>query len=116
VATVVSRYRRLGELLLPDFYFRTGRSAGNSTARARGACYAVEYAQDGPSCRYERSQHATDWRSHGNPYRLESFKISNDPEIAEELEDVIGRYLNPPDHALALCKDEKSQIRALDPT
>jgi hypothetical protein len=50
------------------------------------------------------------------PYRLESFKISNDPEFAEELEDVIGRYLNPPEHALGLCMEEKSQIRALDPT
>ena len=57
------------------------------------------------------------WHSHGlKPHRIESFKISNDPEFAEKLEDIVGLYLNPPEHALVLCVDEKSQIQALDRT
>src|SRR5579884_1002192 len=57
------------------------------------------------------------WRSHGlKPHRVESFKISNDPEFAEKLQDIVGLYLNPPEHALVLCVDEKSQIQALDRT
>ena len=44
------------------------------------------------------------------------FKISNDPQFAEKLEAIIGLYLNPPEHALVLCADEKSQIQALDRT
>lgn len=57
------------------------------------------------------------WRKHGlKPHRVESFKISNDPEFAEKLEDIVGLYLNPPEHALVLSVDEKSQIQALDRT
>jgi transposase len=57
------------------------------------------------------------WRSHGlKLHRVESFKISNDPEFAEKLEDIVGLYRNPPEHALVLCVDEKSQIQALDRT
>lgn len=57
------------------------------------------------------------WRAHGlKPHRVETFKISNDPEFAEKLEDIVGLYLNPPEHALVLCADEKSQIQALDRT
>ena len=57
------------------------------------------------------------WRSHGlKPHRVEAFKISNDPAFAEKLEDIVGLYLNPPEHALVLCVDEKSQIQALDRT
>ena len=57
------------------------------------------------------------WRAHGlKPHRVESFKISNDPHFASKLEDVVGLYLNPPEHALVLSVDEKSQIQALDRT
>jgi transposase len=57
------------------------------------------------------------WRAHGlKPHRVESFKISNDPKFAEKLEDIVGLYLNPPEHALVLSVDEKSQIQALDRT
>jgi len=57
------------------------------------------------------------WRAHGlKPHRIESFKISNDPAFAEKLEDIVGLYLNPPEHALVLSVDEKSQIQALDRT
>jgi transposase len=57
------------------------------------------------------------WHAHGlKPHLIKTFKVSNDPEFAEKLEDIVGLYLNPPEHALVLCLDEKSQIQALDRT
>ena len=57
------------------------------------------------------------WRQHGlKPHLVETFKVSNDPQFAEKLEAIVGLYLNPPEHALVLCCDEKSQIQALDRT
>jgi len=57
------------------------------------------------------------WHAHGlKPHRVETFKLSNDPHFAEKLEDIVGLYLSPPEHALVLCADEKSQIQALDRT
>ena len=57
------------------------------------------------------------WHKHGlKPHLARTFKISNDPEFAEKLEAIIGLYLNPPEHAIVLCADEKSQIQALDRT
>jgi transposase len=55
------------------------------------------------------------WQAHGlKPHRLETFKVSRDPRFAEKLEDVIGLYLHPPQHALVFSVDEKCQIQALD--
>ena len=57
------------------------------------------------------------WRWHGlKPHLSETFKVSNDPQFAEKLEDIVGLYLNPPEHAIVLSADEKSQIQALDRT
>jgi transposase len=57
------------------------------------------------------------WRQHGlKPHLARTFKVSNDPQFAEKLEAIIGLYLNPPEHAIVLCADEKSQIQALDRT
>ena len=57
------------------------------------------------------------WRANGlKPHRVDSFKVSNDPEFANKLEAIVGLYLNPPEHALVLSVDEKSQIQALDRT
>jgi transposase len=57
------------------------------------------------------------WRAHGlKPHLSRSFKVSNDPQFAEKLADVVGLYLNPPEHAIVLSVDEKSQIQALDRT
>ena len=57
------------------------------------------------------------WAEHGlKPHLVSTFKVSNDPRFAEKVEDVIGLYLNPPDKALVLSVDEKSQIQALDRT
>jgi transposase len=57
------------------------------------------------------------WRSHGlKPHLVRTFKLSRDPKFVEKLDDVIGLYLNPPEHALVFSVDEKSQIQALDRT
>ena len=57
------------------------------------------------------------WHAHGlKPHLERTFKVSNDPEFAEKLEDIVGLYLNPPEHAIVLSVDEKSQIQALDRT
>ena len=57
------------------------------------------------------------WRANGlKPHRTRTFKVSNDPQFVEKLVDVVGLYLNPPEHALVLSCDEKSQIQALDRT
>lgn len=57
------------------------------------------------------------WRSYNiKPHRTKTFKLSRDPKFLEKLTDVIGLYLNPPDQAMVLCVDEKSQIQALNRT
>jgi transposase len=57
------------------------------------------------------------WRQHGlRPHRVSTFKVSRDPDFVEKLTEVVGLYLNPPDKALVLCVDEKSQMQALDRT
>jgi transposase len=57
------------------------------------------------------------WREYGlQPWRAESFKFSTDPQLEAKVRDVAGLYLNPPDKAVVLCVDEKSQVQALDRT
>ncbi len=57
------------------------------------------------------------WQAHNlQPHRLERFKLSRDPRFVEKLREIVGLYLAPPDKALLLCVDEKSQIQALDRT
>lgn len=57
------------------------------------------------------------WREHGlKPHLVETFKLSRDPKFVEKLRDIVGLYLSPPEHALVLCCDEKSQVQALDRT
>ena len=57
------------------------------------------------------------WRAFGlQPHRSETFKLSTDPLFAEKVRDIVGLYLAPPDRALVLCVDEKSQVQALDRT
>jgi len=57
------------------------------------------------------------WRAFGiQPHRQKHFKLSTDPLFVEKVRDIVGLYLNPPDNALVLCVDEKSQIQALDRT
>jgi len=55
------------------------------------------------------------WRAFGlQPHRVEHFKLSKDPQFVEKIRDVVGLYLDPPERAIVLCVDEKSQIQALD--
>jgi len=57
------------------------------------------------------------WRAFAlQPHRIENFKISKDPLFVDKVRDIVGLYMNPPDRALVLCVDEKSQIQALDRT
>jgi hypothetical protein len=57
------------------------------------------------------------WRAHNlQPHRTETFKLSRDPKFLEKMTDVVGLYVNPPQQAIILCVDEKSQIQALDRT
>jgi len=76
------------------------------------------------SCRSMAKEHGVSkatvnriWQSHQlKPHRTKGFKLSRDPRFLEKLTDVVGLYLNPPEKALVLCVDEKSQIQALDRT
>jgi transposase len=57
------------------------------------------------------------WRANGlKPHIVHGFKVSRDPKFVEKLEDIVGLYLSPPEHAMVLCCDEKSQVQALDRT
>ena len=57
------------------------------------------------------------WRKHGlQPHKMRLFKLSKDPQFAAKLLDIVGLYMNPPEHAVVLSIDEKSQIQALDRT
>ena len=57
------------------------------------------------------------WRAFGlQPHRVEHWKLSKDPLFVEKVKDIVGLYLDPPERALVLCVDEKSQIQALDRT
>ena len=57
------------------------------------------------------------WRANGlKPHIVRGFKVSRDPKFVEKLEDIVGLYMSPPEHALVLCCDEKSQVQALDRT
>jgi transposase len=57
------------------------------------------------------------WRAFGlQPHRSQTFQLSSDPLLVEKVRDIVGLYMNPPDHALVLCVDEKSQIQALNRT
>src|SRR3954451_19104167 len=57
------------------------------------------------------------WHAFGlQPHRAEPFKLSPDPQLVEKVRDIVGLYMNPPDHAVVFCVDEKSQIQALDRT
>jgi transposase len=57
------------------------------------------------------------WHAFGlQPHRLENFKLSKDPQFVEKVRDIVGLYMNPPDRAIVLCVDEKSQVQALNRT
>src|SRR5438309_3083347 len=85
----------------------------NRSRRARRTGAAVMAASQGLS----KSTISNLWKSHNiKPHRTKTFKLSRDPRFLEKLTDVVGLYLNPPDKAMVLCVDEKSQIQALNRT
>jgi len=59
-----------------------------------------------------RIWHAFGWQ----PHRADTFKLSPNPQLIEKVRDIVGLYMNPPEHAVVFCVDEKSQIQALDRT
>src|SRR6202158_1013141 len=66
-------------------------------------------------CGLSQSAVSRIWRAFAlQPHRAETFQLSKDPLFIEKVRDIVGLYLNPPDRALVLCVDEKSQIQALD--
>ena len=76
------------------------------------SCRTMARAQDVSAATVQRI-----WYAHGlQPHRVKTFKLSTDVRFVEKLRDVVGLYLNPPDKAVVLCVDEKSQIQALDRT
>ena len=55
------------------------------------------------------------WQANGlKPHVVRGFKVSRDPKFVEKLEDIVGLYMSPPEHALVMCCDEKSEVQALD--
>ena len=71
----------------------------------------------GKNLQVSKSTISNIWRSHNlKPHRVKSFNLSRDTRFLEKLTDLVGLYLNPPQQALVLCIDEKSQIQALDRT
>ena len=107
-----------------------GRGRKPAISRARVKCIVNATLQTKPagathwSCRsmaqaqgVSRATVNRIWQSHHlQPHRTRTFKLSRDPHFLEKLTDVVGLYLNPPEKALVLCIDEKSQIQALDRT
>src|ERR1700680_1274325 len=78
----------------------------------QGSVRAMATAQKVSSATVQRI-----WKKHKlQPHRVESFKFSNDPEFAAKVRDIVGLYMNPPDRAIVLSVDEKSQIQALERT
>jgi transposase len=68
-------------------------------------------------CGLSQSSISRIWRAFGlKPHLQDTFKISTDPLFVEKVRDIVGQYMNPPDHAVVLCVDEKSQMQALDRT
>jgi len=81
-------------------------------AETHWSCRSMAQAQGVSKATVQRIWKARDLQ----PHRVETFKLSNDKRSGEKLTDVAGLYLNPPDQAVVLCMDEKSQIQALDRT
>ena len=100
-------------------YRRAASEAGSgddpsSKAGQRHPLVDAHYGVGGGDQRGQRAPHLA--RPWSQTTSGRTFKVSNDPQFAEKLEDVVGLYLDPPEHALVFCVDEKSQIQALDRT
>jgi transposase len=129
--TVVNWRERFGESGLKDFSsVRPGRGRKPSITAAkveeivRLTLHETPPAETHWSCRTMAARAGVSpatvqriWSARGlQPHRVHAFKLSGDPRFEEQLVDVVGLYLNPPEQAVVLCMDEKSQIQALDRT
>jgi hypothetical protein len=94
---------RLGDLVIADL--ARGAPADATHWSLRSTPKAVGHA---PSTVHRI------WKAFGLPLRTEAFKLSSDPWFVEKVSDIVGLYLDPPERALVLCVDEKSQIQALN--
>lgn len=122
------RFRSYGLQVLWEIAPGRGRKPTYDAARVKAVIDATLQAKPKGSthwsCRtmaavqgISKSSVSRIWRSHNiKPHRTETFKLSRDPRFLEKLTDVVGLYLNPPDQAMVLCVDEKSQIQALQRT
>jgi transposase len=130
-ATVTAwRERFAAEGLKASLVVRPGRGRKPSIAAEKVEEIVRATLHDTPegethwSCRSMAKAHGVSpatvqriWSARGlKPHRMETFKLSNDERFEEKLVDVVGLYLNPPENAIVLCMDEKSQIQALDRT
>ena len=101
----------------PDDHRRAGRTGDHHDigghAEERDA---LVDAVDGPEVGLSQSAVYRIWRASPAPHRQDTWKLSKDPQFIEKVRDVVGLYLNPPERAVVLCVDEKSQIQALDRT
>src|SRR6266581_5636497 len=123
-----SRFIQLGVAGLMKDAPRPGRTPAIATVMIAQVIAATTQSKPAGATHWSRSRMAREmgiaessvgriWRAHGlKPHRIESFKVSSDPHFAEKLEAIVGLYLDPPEHALVLSCDEKSQIQALDRT
>jgi len=128
----VARWRtRFAKLRLAGIEKDAPRSGRKPSARNRFARRIIECTTKGPPAHAthwstralakelgtNRSMVNRVWQANGlKPHLVRTFKVSNDRQFVQKLVDVVGLYLNPPEHALVLCVDEKSQIQALDRT
>jgi transposase len=113
--TGIRRRKRQGKVLTPDLE----QKILDTTLKTRPGDGSTHWSVRmlAKQLRISRTIVHRVWQRHDvQPHRVERFKLSNDPHFEEKLRDVVGLYLNPPDRALVLCVDEKSQIQALDRT
>jgi hypothetical protein len=97
----------------PAHHHRTEgeESGGNDAAQQADQRHALVDAHHGAAVGISEASVRRIWRAHGlKPNHVRIFKLSRDPRFQEKLEDIVGLYLNPPEHAVVLCADEKSQI------
>lgn len=113
--TGVRRRKRVGSVLTPELE----QKIVDTTVKTRPGDGSTHWSVRmlARQLRISRTIVHRVWQRHDiQPHRVERFKLSNDPRFEEKVRDIVGLYLNPPERALVLCVDEKSQIQALDRT
>src|SRR6202035_3138316 len=127
-APVVSLRRQQSGIAGLHADFRPGRPRSNSDEQVAGLLRKVLHSKPAAATHWSvrsvaahtgisKSTVARYFALFGlQPHRRKSFKLSTDPFFIDKVRDIVGRYLNPPDHALVLCVDEKSQVQALERT